>query len=148
MSYDGYGINLDSSARFKKNAAVLFMDKWYLATEYGQDAYKTYCEDSDLTPNDDESKEAFVESYENDTYCWSGLEGLLVDYINDYECDHEVVFRFEDYCIVVMAGIPENEEQKKRMLTQEDIAKILQKYLPVLLEENSALVIRWYTIND
>lgn len=148
MNYEAFGIVLDSSARFKDNAAVLFMNLWYLTTEYGQDTYMTYCEDSDLDPSQNESKEAFVDSYENEVYCWDGLEGLITDYINDYECNHEVRFRNEDYCIAVPATVPKNAEERNRMLTQEDIIRILQKYFSALLKGDSPCDIRYITVRN
>lgn len=148
MQYEGFGVALDSEVKFKPNASVIFMDKFYLQDDYGKDVYRVYCEDGDLDPEDDASKEEFVDSYENETYCWYGLEGLLTDYINDHDCDHTVRFRNEDYCIVVMATIPEDEQDKASMLTQDQIIKILQKYLCVLLDENSPCNIQWLTIQD
>ena len=147
MTYEGFGVALDQ-AKFKPNANVLFMNKFYLKHQYEKETYLTYCEDNELDPEQDESKDEFVESYNNDTYCWYGLEGLLTDYINDHECNHSVTFRNEDYCIVVMATIPEDDAAKANMITQEQITKILQKYLSVLLNEHCACNIEWLTIYD
>jgi hypothetical protein len=141
-----YGVNTDSNIHWKKDANVLFMGKFYLLTEYGKETYATYCEDGDLDPDDDQSKEDFVDSYENDTYGWYGLEGLIVDYINDYECDHQVVFRHEDSILGVMPTIPANDEERSKILTQEQIRVILATYLTELLEE--PVVIDWYDIYE
>ena len=142
-----YGVNLDySGARFKKDAAVLFMNLFYLTDVYGQDAYRTYCEDGKLDPADDESKEEFVDSYENETFCSTGLEQLIADYINDHVFSHETVFRYEDCVLGVEPTIPDDEEDKKRLPTKKQIQEVLAEYLNPLLEE--PLHIGWYGIYE
>lgn len=144
-----YGVNLDSNGvKFKKDAAVLFMNLFYLTDECGQETFKTYCEDEELDPADDESKEKFVDSYENEslTFCSTGLEQLIADYINDHVFNHEVVFRYEDYILGVESTIPEDEEDKKRIPTKKQIKEALITYLNPLLEE--PFHIGWYDIHD
>lgn len=140
-----YGVNTDSSIHWKKDANVLFMDKFYLSTEYGKETYATYCEDGELDPNNPESKEDFVDSYEGASGGF-GLVGLIADYINDYECNHNVVFRYDDYILGVMPTIPANNEEKDNMITREKIEELLQKYLNELLEE--PVSIEWYDIYE
>lgn len=84
----------------------------------------------------------FLDGYENDTYCWSGFEAALVDTINECEFCGNAVFRFEDLCIYVEPYIPENREDVR--VTQEEIRKILAKYLDPLLED--PLSIGWHLI--
>ena len=141
-----YGVNTDSKIRWKENASIIFMDEFYLKDDNNKKTYVTYCEDNDLDPEDTESKEEFVENYENETYCWHGLEGLIADHINDCECNHNVVFRHDYYILGVMPRIPENNKERDTMLTQENIKILLTKYLNPLLEE--PVIIDWYDIYE
>lgn len=142
-----YGVNLDSSgAKFKKDAAALFMNLFYLTDVYGQDTYRTYCEDEELDPANDESKEKFVDNYENETFCSTGLEQLIADYINVNKFGYETVFRYEDYVLGVEPTIPDDEEDKKRLPTKKQIQEVLAECLNPLLEE--PLHIGWYDIHE
>lgn len=64
-----------------------------------------------------------------------GLETLLCEVINENEGLEPDTFRFADPCIYVSATIPLDAQCKEKMLTIQDIDRILKKYLSQLTED-------------
>lgn len=140
MTELGYGIDY-SKIEWADNADERIYDLLQFKTQYEE-----YCKDNDINPLEASSFAEFISDYENGTYLWSGRTGLLCDIINELEFEGDVVFRDEDYCIYVAAYIPKDEADKKKRPTQEQIAKIMEKYLDPLIK--GSLDIQWYEIRD
>lgn len=139
----GYGVDM-SRARMKPDAAKYVFEHY--ATDDLRDDFKEFCEDNPEIVEDGTAVEVFVEEFEDDITCASGIEGFLVKCINDAECKKYSDFIYDDYCIYVGARIPANQTQKASMLTMEDIHKILAKYLNPILE--TELVVEYVEINN
>lgn len=132
----GYGVVMDD-AEFKIDAAKYVLDNF--ATKEILAEFDEFKKDNPDLVDEDEAKVIFVDEYEDHTYYESGICGLLVKCINELECGGEHKFEYQDYCIYVGARIPSDNKEKIKMLTQEDIRKILTKYLNPILEGNVSL---------
>ncbi len=153
MSTIGYGVCTEN-AQWNKNAAATFFNKYAVRSKRILSKYFNYRseqieenrkEEGDVLRESD-LMGAFCSEYENGTYCWTGLEAIIVDTINDIDFAGKTVFRFEDHCIYVAPEIPANEYERQKMLTQEEIGQILSKYLDELLPK--PLNIAFYTIHE
>lgn len=133
----GYGIILDDY-ELKPNAIMNLYKN--LSQEYkdflgiDESVKDMQQEDSEADPED--LIEGFIEEYENDKYCWDGVTGFIVDWINFTEFNGRTVFRYEDYCIYVRATLPENEDERNKIPTTERIDEIIKKYVNPYLETN------------
>ena len=78
--------------------------------------------------------------FEDDTTLTSGIEGLIVELINDQYNDS--VFSYEDCCIFVQATLP--VDKADYIPSQKEIRAILAKYLNPLIEE--PITVGWYNI--
>ena len=130
----GYGIDI-SKLHLKENAAFLLLQDHMPETigEY----YKDICSTDDgeimsLTPA---TAQMFADEYENDTYCYRGIYGLLTDIINEERNLTSYTFSFEDSCIYVPSHVPANNKDKAEMLTQEDIRRMLTEYLRIITDD-------------
>ncbi len=149
-TYYAYGINTyhddvwGLQYKLKPNAAELL---WKKAEKIDciKEMYDEYCQDNGLD-QDIESREGFIDDYENDTTYNTGLEALLVDVINEEIDPVEKPFVYDDYIIGVPATLPVNDAEKASMLTQQRIREILAEYLNPLIE--TPVVISWYTIAE
>lgn len=140
----GYGIRLDTNFQPKNDAATLLVDRIINAKDSAILAdYKEYCKDNSLDENDVEAKESFVDDYENEQTCGSGLEQLAVDFINEEKFDNEQVFVYEDCTICVLAYIP--KEKNTILPSQEDIRRIIADYINPLIKE--PVDIEWLQIH-
>ena len=83
----------------------------------------------------------FIMRFHNYDWDWHGFEGLLCQLINNREfgSDSPVFYYEEDY-LYVPAEIPANEDEKKKMLTKEQIRTILYKYLSLLVDEKDIII--------
>ena len=136
MSYtiNGYGIDI-SKLHLKENAAFLLLQD-HMPEIIGEH-YKDICstengEVMSLTPA---TAQMFADDYENDTYCYRGIYGLLTDIINEERNLTVYTFSFEDNCIYVPSHVPANNKDKAKMLTQEDIRRLLTAYLSIITDD-------------
>ena len=144
MTELGYGMRYDN-ASWKKTANKDFFHSRAKKVQWIADMYRDYCEAYALSPEGGFEDE-FVDDYENDTFLWNGLTGMVTDVINDAEFGGITVFRDGDHCIYVAAGIPVDDEMKLRMPTQKDIRRILCEYVNPLLEEPA--MVMWHEVRD
>lgn len=129
---EGYGIVTDSLKWANNAYETLF--SWALKDKDLKEEIEAYYQEN---RDDYSSAEAcfydFVEDwYENETFLWGGIEGLVTDMINTFEYDGDTVFYYEDCCIYVPAYIPLTKNS--RVITQEDISRVLDKYLSPLVD--------------
>ncbi len=124
--YDyGYGVDM-SRAKFCNNAAQYVMAN--LASEsLKTDLLEFMTDNPELDA--EEAVVEFVDSYEDDIHCNTGLEAIIVRCINDNECNGRDEFLYEDHCIYVGARIPRNDADRSAMKTMEEIQSTLAKYL-------------------
>lgn len=127
----GYGVDM-SNAKFIDNAAHHLLRNF--ASAAVKQEFEDFCEDNPELVEDGTAEEVFVDEFEDDITCGSGIEGFIVRCINDNECPHADAFAYSNCCIYVGARIPANAEERAKMLTQEDIQGILAKYLNPILE--------------
>ena len=133
---EGYGIRTDTM-RLKGNAyrnllrmildckssigkqAVAFYKRNSRRYKSLSDSFYDYCE----------------ETYRNKDFGWTGIEGVITDFINEQEFGGAPVFQNDEYAIYVMSFIPRDEKEKAKMPTREQIRKILTTYFSPLLKE-------------
>lgn len=140
--YEAYGIEVEN-LKWKKNASERLMER-YLSDKNNAEVFAEYCKDNGYDPNSAEARKYFVEDYTTDTSY--GIEGMLVDLINNRENAGWQEFVEQDYCIAVPATLPSDQKKKAEMLTEKDIRIILTEYLNDLLEEPAT--IQWLSITD
>ena len=144
--YIGYGIDTSSdNFKLKENAAEKLWKK-VKDIDLLMDDYEEYCAANDLDSKESESFEIYVENYEDEDSLFAGFEALLVAVINEEIDPPTRPFTYDDYCIVVPAGIPADDKEKAAMLTQQRIREILAEYVNPLIEE--PVVITWLNISD
>lgn len=143
MTDYGYGVDM-SRTEFIPNAAKYILE--HFASEDLRGDFRAFCEDNPELVEDGEAEEIFIDEYEDDLTYASGIEAFIVRCINDNECPTADAFAYNDYCIYVGARIPANDEEKAKMLTQEDIRRILVKYLNPILE--SDVTVEFLEISD
>ena len=139
MTYIGFGVVMDN-AKWKDDAGKTLVKGYgFVSEEYG-----TYCKDNDLDPKGGFEDE-FIQDYQTDEGDL-GPEHLLTDIINNEKFGGREVFIYRDSVIHVPATIPKNAKEKENLPTQEDITRILKKYLePVLASEVET---DWFDIED
>lgn len=128
-----YGVDM-SRVRFIPNFAKYILE--HFATEELLTRFKDFCEDYPQLVENGEAEEFFIVEYTDNSPYASGIAAFLVRCINDNECPTANAFSYKDYCLGVKARIPANDEEKAKMLTQEDIRRILVKYLNPILESD------------
>lgn len=111
----------------------------HYATDDLRDDFKEFCDENPDLVEDGTAVEVFVEEFEDDITCTSGIEGFLVRCINDAESYKQHEFMYDDYCIYVGARIPEDGSDRQRMLTKADIRRVLAKYLNPILEAEAVV---------
>ena len=130
----GYGIDV-SHLHLKDNAAFLILQE-HMPNTIGEYYRDTCCDDNgnifSLTPN---TAKMFAEDYENDTYCYRGFWGMLTDIINEERDLTGYCFTFEDQCLYVPSHVPEDNQSKEAMLTQQDVKRILEFYLRIVTDD-------------
>lgn len=135
---EGYGINLSrDQVKWRENAKELIVDLFISKADTFKEEYDDYCNENGLDPEDAETKEAFVDDYNDDSaYGSDGLEGLLINILNEYAAEkgYNAEFRYGDYCIYLPAYIPEDKEDQKKRMTIQDIQTVLKAYMSVLTE--------------
>ena len=137
----GYGSRTDN-IKWKDEAYEILLEM-VRKDKYLDKDFREYCNDN---KNEfDSEAECFKYwadcVYENDTSLISGIEGVVVELINNqYYQDN--VFNYEDYCIFVPATIPIDEED--HIPTQKEIREILAKYLNPLIKE--PISVGWYDV--
>lgn len=127
----GYGVDT-SRVEFKQDAAKYILKN--LASQEVLDEFEGYCADNADLVEDGTAEEMFVEEYEDSVSYATGIFGLIVRCINDNECGGADIFEYDDYCVYLGARIPANDAEKAKMLTQEDVRRILAKYLNPILQ--------------
>ena len=128
---EGYGINLSSDqVKWRDKVKELIVDLFISKADTFKEEYDDYCSKNGLDPEDAETKEAFVDDY-ND-----GLEGLLIDILNEYAAEkgYNAEFSYGDCCIYLPAYIPEDKEDQKKRMTIQDIQTLLKAYMSILTE--------------
>ena len=124
----GFGVDMSrDQAQFREGAA-LFIVQNLLSPEV-ETLWRVFREEHPELTDDAEAADMFCDEYTDEEGFYDGIEELLCRCMNDNECNGEPVFAYEDYCIFVGAKIPVDEADKVAMLTQEDIRRILAKYL-------------------
>lgn len=128
-SCPGYGI-ITEDLRLRENAYELLLEdirnsKWELKKDIQE-----FLEENKDFNSDAEAFKAFVEKYENTTYLWDGIEGLLVDFINYKEFFDREYFRYEDCCVYVEATLPYDDYERAKLPTVTQIDDIVEKYFP------------------
>lgn len=137
MTDKGYGVLIANNNTLIENACEKIVDMVLTGNDVDlKEDYLQFCEDDGLAPDSKEAKEDFAATYES----WTGFNdggpiGLLADIINSKECRNDCVFYWIDDYLYVSARVPLDEKSKNSMLTQEDIRRILGKYLNPLLSE-------------
>ena len=126
----GYGVDT-SRVEFKQDAAKYILKNF--ASQDVLDEFEGYCADNADLVEDGTAEEMFVEEYEDSVSYATGICGLIVRCINDNECGGADIFEYDDYCIYLGVRIPTNDAEKAKMLTQEDVRRILAKYLNPIL---------------
>ncbi|MBQ7428382.1 hypothetical protein [Butyrivibrio sp.] len=156
MSYEAYGIDM-STAQLKPDAAIGIMTEiinnherydrgsimniWDEFVEDGkEDSEQGYDENLSVAEN----YENFMEYYKNEDTDNAGIEGLIADFLNEKYHGGRYVYCYEDYCIVVAATIPVDEEEKNFLPTQADIQRELAETVGPLLEE--PVTVKWLDI--
>lgn len=139
----GYGVDM-SRAKLKPGAAKYVLDKY--ATEDILNEFKDFCSDYEELMENGDAEEAFVEGFEDDLLCVSGIEGLIVRCINDREYSKRDAFVYDGYCIYYGARIPANDTDKAEILTMENIRCVLAKYLSPILDNE--LNVEFLTIHN
>ena len=153
----GYGIDFDTF-KFKKEAGEL-LEELVMNTEETKEQYLSYSMDRSDYPEmtdeefEDELRDFRIENYENSIYWWGGLEGLLADVINETESGTQnggtgMSFYLDVGCLAVLATIPKDEEERAKLLTQEQIRDILSRYLSILAEEPEKIEVKWIQMPD
>lgn len=127
----GYGVDM-SRTEFKQDAAKYIIKNFASKEVLGE--YEDFCEDNADLVDDGIAEEVFVEEYEDAVSYAPGMCGLIVRCINDNECGGADIFEYDDYCIYLGARIPDNDAEKAKMLTKEDVRRILAKYLNPILK--------------
>ena len=140
MTNIGYGVDT-TKVTWKKEAYKLLTEEAIKLPIFHDEFYQRRIH----ACNYEDQVDLFVEYHQNDSYCWDGFEGLLVDFINLKEYHGEPVFRYEHFCIYVQAYIPVDEKERDESPTQVDIQRILSKYLSELMEEPAT--VEWLVIS-
>lgn len=140
---EGYGIRTDT-AEWIDNLHDVINNTLGQKSEVYKNKYEEYCDYNDLNPNGDFHEE-FIDGYENETMCTTGVEALLTDIINELEYNNDQIFFFDDCAIYTPSTIPRNEKAKELMPTQEDVQNILSRYIGPLTKK--PITIEWLTIH-
>lgn len=148
VTYSGYGIDL-SAVDMKSNAEKILYDM-AKNVDFCKESHEEWLEDledswdPELTAEDVDD---FINHYEsiikegND-----GLEGFLADLLNENECKGQDTFVYEDCVLHVIADIPKDEKARDHMITQEQIQKLIEKYVGPLIKK--PVKCDWYTIQN
>lgn len=146
MNNIGYGVDTTKKVyEYRKDAYERFLSD--IASKSILEDYREYeteakSENPEITQ--EELLDSFFEEWE-DSIGRDGIEQMLCESINERECNGQEKFFYEDYCIYVPADIPVNDAAKAQMLTQEDIQRLLAKYLNPLLEQ--PVTVEWLDIH-
>ena len=87
-----------------------------------------------------------MEDYENETFLWNGLVGMVCDTINYVMFGGRNVFYVADMCLYVPAYVPEDREEAGRLPTREDIRRILCDYINGISEE--PITVEWLAVSE
>ena len=88
----GYGVDM-SRVQLKPDAAKYVFEHY--ATDDLRDDFKEFCDENPDLVEDGTAVEVFVEEFEDDITCTSGIEGFLVRCINDAESYKEYEFMYK-----------------------------------------------------
>ncbi len=141
MAKEIYGIDL-SAVKWKPDSDNTIMER-FLSHDDNKKAFEEWLSEDDGIQDDSIGRSYFVDEYENETYLWADIEGMITDLINREKCN-DVVFHYEDYILGVYATLPANKDDK--IISQAEIAEILAEYLNPLIEE--PVSIQWYDIRE
>ena len=136
----GYGCRTDI-IKWKPDAYKVLREM-VRKDEYLEKEFETYSKEESGFDNESDCFEYWAENvFENDTTLVSGIEGILIELINNQY--HEEIFTYEDCCIFVQATIPIDEDDY--VPTQKEIREVLARYLSPLIEE--PITVGWYDVN-
>lgn len=145
MKQSGYGIVTDNLEwtfnMYDVLLGLLKRDKSPLLENFAD--YRRGIEDNDVDETD--AFADFCEEYENETFCWNGVEAVIVDHINLHRFRGETVFRYEDCCIYVEPYIMDDRKETWRYPTISEINSIFQDYMNPLLAVPQ--YVKWHTIS-
>ena len=140
MNTFGYGTRMDK-VTWKKDAYIILYEMVKKDEPLFKEFKEYYEEKKDSFENELECFDYWMDCiFENETTLVSGIEGLIVELINDQYNDS--VFSYEDCCIFVQATLPVDKDDY--IPSQKEIRAILAKYLNPLIEE--PITVGWYNI--
>ena len=128
----GYGVDM-SKAKYKPGAHGYVFK--HFASSGLLEEYEAFVKSNEDLIRDGEAEEIFVGEFVNEYDYSTGIDAFLVRCINDNEFGGKTFLYYDDYCIYVSARVPEDDEDKKEMLTKERIREILTAYLNPVLED-------------
>lgn len=132
----GFGVVLDSD-RLKENF-VPFLCTHLMTSERYED-YINYCKDENLKPGDDESFYLYAR-YDCSDYAWEIMTCLvhILNEKNNLTLDINKL-QYYDYCVYYENLVPANEEERKLILTKEQVQKLIADFFKPLIKENTPL---------
>ena len=148
----GYGAKIDNP-QWKEDAYSTLLSMLGPNMKSVFESYHNESKEEGYSESQEEYMKFFCDEYENSVYGWTGIFGFIADIINENEFDGNVVFRadfndFNDFydVLYVSADIPEDEDERSKMITKKHIREIIAKYLSPTLE--SGLNFDYITINE
>ena len=138
----GYGIVVEN-LKLKQNFVPTLMT--YFATETRRKDYLDFCNDENLIPGENDSFTQYCD-YAFCDYAYTLLTGLTIIFSEYNKLTDENYFKCEDYCIYYPERIPKDEDDKKTLLTKEQIRKMIAEFFTEIADnvpECENLTIKW-----
>ena len=133
---NAFGVVLDSD-RLKENFVPFLCT--HLMTSERYEEYINYCKDENLEPGDDKSFYLYA-GYDCGDYAYETMTCLvhILNEKNNLTLDINKL-QYYDYCVYYENLVPANEEERKLILTKEQVQKLIADFFKPIVKENTPL---------
>ena len=144
-TYQGYGFYEDETHLTQTAYEDLYKKIKASNSELKELIHSYYEENKSDYENEEDSFYDFCEEYyENTLFLWHGIEGVIVDFLNEQVYNNKTVFKYEDCCYHVEATLPKDDSERDAMPTLVSIRDIIRKWIAPYYTTLPA--IEWKTI--
>lgn len=133
---NAFGVVLDSD-RLKENFVTFLCT--HLMTSERYEEYINYCKDENLEPGDDKSFYLYAR-YDCGDYAWEIMTCLvhILNEKNNLTLDINKL-QYYNYCVYYENLVPANEEERKLILTKEQVQKLIADFFKPIVKKNTPL---------
>ena len=116
-----------------RHKVLLLMFAYFMDTDDRQ-SYIDYCKENNISADDRKSFIEYAKSKHN-----SMMQEIVDIFNKQYDLHEELKFQYHDEHVFYECGIPEDDSQKERILTQKKVQNMLAQFFGKLVKDDIPL---------